>query len=248
MIGTGTLVNMAAIIAGAGLGTLVRGGLPERIRRTTLQGTGLAVLFIGISGTLAQMFKVDGAAITSEYGMLMILSLVIGSLVGSTLNLEQRLENIGGILQRLFRAGGKNSTFVEGFVSATILYCVGAMAILGSIEDGLTGNASTLYAKSILDGTTAIFFTATLGSGVFLSALSVGIYQGAITLLAGSLQPYLSDTLVSQMSLVGSVLIAGIGFNFLLEKKIAIGNLLPSVFVPVLFAIIRGFWPSIWPF
>ncbi len=243
MIGSGTLVNMAAIIAGAGLGTLARGGLPDRIRRTTLQGTGLAVLFVGISGALVQMFKIDGGAINSTNGMLMIMSLVIGSLVGSALNLEQRLENVGGILQRLFRADGENSTFVEGFVSATILYCVGAMAILGSIEDGLTGNATTLYAKSILDGTVAIFFTATLGSGVFLSAISVGIYQGAITLLAGTLQPYLSDTLVSQMSLVGSVLIAGIGLNFLLEKKIAIGNLLPAVFVPVLFAIARAIWP-----
>lgn len=243
MVGTGTLVNMAAIIAGAGLGTLARGGLPDRIRRTTLQGTGLAVLFVGISGALVQMFKIDGGAINSTNGMLMIMSLVIGSLIGSALNLEQRLENIGGILQRLFRRGGDQSTFVEGFVSATILYCVGAMAILGAIEDGLTGNATTLYAKSILDGTVAIFFTATLGSGVFLSALSVGIYQGAITLLAGTLQPYLSDTLVSQMSLVGSVLIAGIGLNFLLEKKIAIGNLLPAVFIPVLFAIMQSIWP-----
>ena len=117
------------------------------------------------------------------------------------------------------------------------------MAILGALEDGLTGNATTLYAKSILDGTVAIFFTATLGSGVFLSALSVGLYQGAITLMAQSLQPYMSDILVGQLSLVGSVLIAGIGLNFLLEKKIAIGNLLPAVFVPVLFAVFQSIWP-----
>lgn len=243
MIGSGTLVNMAAIVAGAGLGLIARGGLPERIRRTTLQGIGLAVLFVGISGTLVQMFKVEGDILTSTQGMLMILSLVIGSLVGAALNLEQRLENLGGLLQRLFRANGQNSTFVEGFVSATILYCVGAMAILGALEDGLTGNATTLYAKSILDGTVAIFFTATLGSGVFLSALSVGLYQGAITLMAQSLQPYMSDSLVSQLSLVGSVLIAGIGLNFLLEKKIAIGNLLPAVFVPILFAVFQSIWP-----
>ena len=119
-------------------------------------GIGLAVLFVGVSGTLVQMFKVEGEILTSNQGMLMILSLVIGSLVGAALNLEQRLENLGGLLQRLFRANGQNSTFVEGFVSATILYCVGAMAILGALEDGLTGNATTLYAKSILDGTVAI--------------------------------------------------------------------------------------------
>jgi hypothetical protein len=236
---------MAAILAGAGLGTLARGGLPERIRHTTLQGIGLAVLFIGISGTLVQMFKVEGDILTSNQGMLMILSLVIGSLVGGALNLEQRLESLGGLLQRLFRGRGNPgpSTFVEGFVSATILYCVGAMAILGALEDGLTGNATTLYAKSILDGTCAIFFTATLGSGVFLSVLPVGLYQGTITLLAKSLQPYMSDALVSQLSLIGSVLIAGIGFNFLSEKKIAIGNLLPAVFVPVLYAFFQTIWP-----
>jgi hypothetical protein len=243
MIGSGTLVNMAAIIVGAGLGLLARGGLPERIRRTTLQGIGLAVLFVGISGTLVQMLKVEGNILTSHQTMLMILSLVIGSLIGGALNLEQRLENLGGLMQRLFRVNGQNSTFVEGFVSATILYCVGAMSILGALEDGLTGHATTLYAKSILDGTVAIFFTATLGSGVFLSALSVGLYQGAITLMAQSLQPYMSDALVSQLSLVGSVLIAGIGLNFLLEKKIAIGNLLPAVFVPVLYAILQAIWP-----
>jgi uncharacterized membrane protein YqgA involved in biofilm formation len=234
---------MAAILAGAGLGTLARGGLPDRIRRTTLQGIGLAVSFVGISGALVQMLKVEGQALASYQGMLMILSMLIGSLIGAALNLEQRLENLGGVLQRLFRSGGSNSTFVEGFVSATILYCVGAMAILGSLEDGLTGNATTLYAKSILDGTVAIFFTATLGSGVFLSALSVGVYQGAITLLARFLQPYLSGNLIGQMSLVGSVLIAGIGFNFLSEKKIAIGNLLPAVFVPVFYALIQAIWP-----
>jgi uncharacterized membrane protein YqgA involved in biofilm formation len=234
---------MAAIVAGGGIGLLARNGLPERIRKTTLSGIGLAVLFVGISGTLTQMLKVEGQNLYSEQTMLMILSLVIGSLVGSALNLELRLEQVGGRLQRLFRATGQNSTFVEGFVSATILYCVGAMAILGALEDGLTGNATTLYAKAILDGTVAIFFTATLGSGVFLSALSVGAYQGLITLMARSLQPYMSDALVSQMSLVGSVLIAGIGVNFLSEKKIAIGNLLPAVFVPVLYAAAKAVWP-----
>lgn len=243
MIGSGTLVNMAAIVAGALVGTLARNGLPDRIRKTTLSGIGLAVIFVGISGALVQMFKVDGPVLTSSRTMLMILSIVIGSLVGSALNLEQRLENIGGHMQRLFRAGGQNSTFVEGFVSATILYCVGAMAILGSLEDGLTGNATTLYAKAILDGTVAIFFTATLGSGVFLSIIPVGLYQGTITLLASTLQPYMSTELISQMSLVGSVLITGIGLNFLSDKKIAIGNLLPSVFVPVLYAVFQPFWP-----
>ncbi|MDD2533970.1 MAG: DUF554 domain-containing protein [Eubacteriales bacterium] len=247
MIGTGTLVNMAAIIVGGGIGLAVRGGLPERIRRTTLSAIGLAVLVLGISGSLVQMFKLENGALTSTQGITMILALVIGSLIGGALNIEQRLENLGAILQKLFRVGDHHSTFVEGFVSATILYCVGAMAILGSLEDGLSGNATTLYAKSILDGTTAIFFTATLGPGVFLSALTVGIYQGSITLLARSVQPLMNDLLISQMSLVGSVLIAGIGFNFLSEKKIPVANLLPAVFIPILFQLAAYYIPF-WPF
>lgn len=247
MIGLGTLVNMGAIIAGGLVGLLVRGGLPDRIRKTTLSAIGLAVLTLGISGTLIQMFKIENGQLNSSQGMLMILSLVLGSLIGGALNLEQRLENLGAFLQKIFRAGDHHSTFVEGFVSATILYCVGAMAIIGSLEDGLTGNATTLFAKSVLDGTTAIFFTAALGPGVFLSALTVGLYQGAITLLASSVQPYMNAILISQLSLVGSVLIAGIGLNFLLEKKIPIANLLPAVFMPVIFQLASHYLPF-WPF
>ncbi len=247
MIGIGTLVNMGAIILGGLIGLLVRGGLPDRIRKTTLSGIGLAVLMLGISGTLVQMFKIENGQLASSQAMMMILSLVIGSLIGGALNIEQRLENLGAFLQKIFREGDHHSTFVEGFVSATILYCVGAMAILGSLEDGLTGNATTLYAKSVLDGTTAIFFTATLGPGVFLSALTVGVYQGAITLLASSVQPFMNDLLVSQLSLVGSVLIAGIGFNFLSDKKIPVANLLPAVFMPILFQLAAHYLPF-WPF
>lgn len=247
MIGTGTLVNMGAIILGGAIGLLTRGGLPDRMRRTTLSGIGLAVLMLGISGTLVQMFKLENGALTSTQGMIMILSLVTGSLIGGALNIEKRLENIGAVLQKVFRAGDHQSTFVEGFVSATILYCVGAMAILGALEDGLTGNATTLFAKSILDGTTAIFFTATLGPGVLLSALPVGLYQGAITLLAKTVQPLMNELLVSQLSLVGSVLIAGIGYNFLSEKKIPVGNLLPAVFMPIFFQLADRFVPF-WPF
>ncbi len=239
MIGIGTIVNTGAVIVGGVAGYFLKSGIPERYKNIVMQGIGLSVLFIGISGTIKEMITiVNGNKLDSQFTMLMIFSLVIGGLIGEFLKIEKRLENIGTWIQSKIPA--KGGSFSEGFVSASLIYCVGAMAIVGALEDGLTGNTSTLFAKSILDGVTAVIFGATMGIGVAFSSVSVLVYQGSITLLAGFVKPWLNDTVISQMSLIGGVLIFAIGLNLLEIKKIKIGNLLPAVFIPVLYYIIRN--------
>lgn len=237
MIGTGTIVNTAVIIAGGALGLLIKKGIPQRMKDTIMQGIGLAVLMVGLSGALQGLYKViAGGKLDRQYIMLMIFSLVIGGVSGELINIEDRLEKLGDWLKNKFSKGSGN--FTQGFVTASLIYCIGAMAIVGSLEDGLTGNANTLFAKSILDGVSSVIFSASLGVGVLFSSLPVFIYQGAITLAAGVIKPFLTDVTISQMSLVGSVLIFGIGINILGIKKINVANLLPAIFVPFAYYLI----------
>lgn len=237
MIGLGTIVNSAAIIAGSAAGLLVKSRLPERFKSIVMQAIGLSVMIIGLSGTLQGIYKVvDGGRLDRQFIMTMIFSLVLGSILGELINIENLLDKVGQWFQSKFSKSG--GTFTEGFVTASLIYCIGAMAIVGSLEDGLTGNTSTLFAKSILDGVSAVVFSATMGVGVAFSALPVFIYQGAITLLAGFVKPWLADSLIIQMSLVGSILIMGIGFNILEIKKIRVGNMLPAIFMPIIFYLV----------
>jgi len=234
MVGLGTVVNTVAIIIGALAGLLLKNGISERYKKILMQALGLSVLMIGVSGTLQGMFKVmDSGKLDRLYIMTMIFSLVIGSLIGETLNIEKGLDNLGKKLQKKF--SGAEGSFAEGFVTASLVYCVGAMAIMGALEDGLLGNYSTLFAKSILDGVSAVVFSATLGIGVLFSSVPVLLYQGSITLLAGALKPLLTPEVISQISLVGSVLILGIGLDVLEIKKIKVGNMLPSIFIPIIY-------------
>lgn len=241
MIGLGTVVNTAAIIAGGVAGTFIKSGLPERFKKIVMQAIGLAVLLIGVSGTLQGMYKVlDGGKLDRQYTMLMIFSLVIGAIAGEWLNIEDKLEKLGQWFQARFAKGGGN--FAEGFVTASLIYCVGAMAIVGALEDGLTGSTGTLFAKSILDGVSAVVFAATLGPGVAFAALPVLVYQGGITVMASFIEPFLTPEVITQVSLVGSVLILGIGLTMLEIKKIKVGNMLPAILVPFVYYIIKSCW------
>ncbi len=241
MIGLGTLVNMGAILLGASVGSLLQGVLRERFQVTIMNGLGLAVMFIGISGALQGIFVVEGNGLETANIMLMIASLAIGGFLGEWIDIETRLERLGEKLKaRLKVKGEKGKNFVDGFVSSSLLFCVGAMAIIGSLNDGLSGDATMLYAKAVIDGTTAIFFASTLGVGVFFSILPLGLYQGLITISARYIEPFLGDVLISEISLIGSVLIFGIGINMLFGKKIKVGNLLPAVLVPVCYGMIKG--------
>ena len=236
MIGLGTLVNAAAILLGTAAGVIIKTGLPQRFKDTVLQGIGLSILFVGISGALQGILRPSTSGFDRIFLMETIVFLVVGAVLGELAKIEQRLEHAGEAIQKRFSGDTRVS---EGFVTATLIFCVGAMAIVGSLEDGLSGNRTTLYAKAVLDGVISLVLASTLGAGVGLSALSVLLYQGTITLLASSLRPLLTPDVIAQMSIAGSVLIAAIGFNMLRMPKIRVGNLLPAIFLPPLWFAAR---------
>lgn len=241
MRGFGTIINIVTILIGATIGMLLKGGLPERFEKTVKSAAGLSTIVIGITSTLSEMFSVssDGTISTNNL-MLMVISLVIGAISGEAIDIEDKLEKLGNFCKSKASFLAKdNPKFVDGFVSTSLLFCVGAMAIVGSIQDGLVGDYTILAAKAVLDGVMSVVLAASLGSGVFLSVIAVGVYQGGITVLASLLEPVMTDVLIGQMSLVGSVLVLGIGFNLLFDKKVVkVGNLLPAVLIPVFYQII----------
>lgn len=222
----GTIVNTVAILLGGVLGLIFRRGISDRFKTTVMQGLGLAVFMIGLAG-----------ALRSENILLLIFSMVIGSLVGEAMNIEDKLDRFGKWIEG--RSGQGEGQVAKGFVVASLMYCVGAMAIVGALESGLTGNHETLYAKSLLDGVTAVIFASTLGIGVLFSAGSVLVYQGAITLAAGALAAVLVDSVIVEMSAIGGLLIMGIAMNILEFKRVPVGNMLPAVFVPLLYPAVE---------
>ena len=241
MVGLGTLANMAAIIVGAAVGLILKEVLRQRFKDTIMNALGLAVLFIGISGSLQGLLVVTKEGIDTANIMLMIISLALGAFIGELINIEAKLERIGEFIKVSLKVKGeKGQNFVEGFVSSSLLFCIGAMAIIGALKDGLTGDASTLYAKAVIDGTVSIFIASTLGIGVFFSVIPLGIYQGLITLLAKYIEPYLNDRLILNISFIGSVLIFGIGINMIFGKKIKCGNILPAVLIPILYELVKN--------
>jgi uncharacterized membrane protein YqgA involved in biofilm formation len=222
-------VNAAAIIGGTALGLLLKRGIPERYQVTIMQGLGMVIAVIGVQMAL-------------QGNMLILVgSLVFGSLLGEWLALDSLLDEAGRRLAGLvagFAQGTAGDSLRDGFVTATLVYCVGAMSIVGSIEDGLTGNASILLVKSLLDGTTAIFFASSMGVGVAFSAVSVLLYQGAITLAASFLSGFLSDVVIKEMSAAGGVMILGIALVMLKISAIRLANLLPALPCAVVFTLL----------
>ena len=219
MILIGTIVNVAAICAGALVGRYAGRFIPNRIRQTVMAGLGLTVLLIGLQ-----------LALKSKQPMIVIGSLILGGVFGELLQIEARLESFGLWLQGRFVGAGN---IAEGFVAASLLYCVGAMAIMGALQDGLNGTPTILYAKAALDGVASIALASTLGIGVLFSALSVAIYQGVITVAAESAKSLLTDTVVLEMNAVGGLLIVAIGLDLIGIKRLPVGNMLPAVFVAV---------------
>ena len=245
MIGLGTIINCALVIAGSSIGLFAKGGLKKRFEETIFSAIGLAVTFIGLGGAISQFLTLGDGSLTTQYTMLMVLSLVFGAVIGEALNIERHLDNLGEKIKSKLPPKLTGNTFVEGFVSASMLFCIGAMAIVGALEDGLTGDYTTLMAKSVIDGITALLLSASLGFGVMMSAIPILIYQGGITLLAQFIKPYLTDELINQMSCVGSVLIVAIGINMIFGKKIKVGNLLPAILIPVIIMLLKQVFPSL---
>ncbi len=239
MIGLGTIINVVAIIGGSTIGMLARKGIPDHLQNAVMKVLGLATLFIGISGTLSEMLVVTEEGISTRGVMLMIISLVLGTVAGELLRIEERLESLGDRLKNLKLFTGAGSHVTEGFVTATLVVSIGAMAIIGSFNDGLGQGIDVLVTKSILDFVSTMIFASTLGVGVLCSCIPMGIYQGLLTLLARFLKPLFEGTnIVSDLSLVGSVLIFGIGINLLFSKSIKVGNLLPALLAPVIYGLL----------
>ncbi|MDO5674193.1 MAG: DUF554 domain-containing protein [bacterium] len=231
----GTLVNAAAIVAGGLIGLFFRKGIGPRYEESIRMALGLATTLVGAKG-----------AILAESELLvLIFSLVIGTVIGEWLDIEGRMEHFGKWLQQWLQRrmpGGKNggnADFGRAFVSATLLFCVGSMAIVGSLESGLSGNHQTLFAKASLDGLISVVFASSLGPGVLLSALPVLLYQGSLTLAATLLKPLLTAVTVANMSAVGGLLIVVIGGNLLGVTKIRVGNMLPAIFLPLIYQLLR---------
>ncbi len=240
MFGLGTIVNTAAVIAGSLVGILLKRGINERISSSLMKAIGCATIFIGASGALSEMLAVTDSGISTQGIMLLCVSLALGTVVGELLKIEEKLESMGDRMKRMKIFASSSGYFTEGFVSATLVVCIGAMAIIGPIKDALEGDTSILFTKSILDFMSTMIFASTLGVGVMCSAIPMFIYQGAFTLFAGAVEPYLyslgDGNLVGNLSMVGSVLIFGVGVNLAFGKKLRVGNMLPALLVPVLYA------------
>jgi uncharacterized membrane protein YqgA involved in biofilm formation len=244
MRGLGTVLNVGAILVGSALGVLIGHRLPERTRRTVTDALGLVTLVIGGLNIVALRDPDYAAAVGTGGTLLVVLgALVIGGIVGSLLRIERRLEGLGGWLQRKLVRGSSTSrgTFVEGFVDASLVFCIGPLAILGSLSDGLGRGIEQLALKSTLDGFASLAFAASLGWGVAASALSVGVWQGLLTVLSAVLGTLLSAALIASVTATGGVLLLGVGLRLLGIKQVAVGDLLPALVVaPLLTALVAA--------
>ena len=234
---TGSIINALAIIAGSCAGMALKwaaahfssrlssraGELGHRLQDVIMQGVALCVMYIGITGSLK-----------GQNTLVAILSMVLGAIIGESLDLDAKMHRLGDWVQaKTSRFVGGSTSVSEGFVTASLLFCVGAMAIVGSLENGLTGNYDTLKAKSMLDGISAIVFASSLGIGVMFSAVAVLLYQGSISALASFISPFLGDAVIAEMSCVGSLLILALGMNVLGMTKIKVMNLVPACLLPM---------------
>lgn len=237
MIGLGTLINVAGIIAGGLFGKLFGRFLTERYQDSLSKACGVSVLFIGISGALEGMLKLENDSIVSQNAMLVVLSLAIGTFFGELLNLEDKMEHFGEWL-KIKSGNSKEKNFVEAFVTASLTVCIGAMAIVGSIQDGIFGDYSILATKAVLDFIIILVMTCSLGKGCAFSAIPVAILQGGITLLAQFIKPLMTEAALYNLSLVGSILIFCVGINLVWGKKIRVANLLPSIIIAIIMAFL----------
>jgi len=217
----GTIVNTLAVAAGGAIGLLLKKGIPQKITDAVMQGLALCVIFMGVSG-----------ALEGSKTLAMIVAMALGAVVGTLLDLDGRLNKLGDTIEAKMGPGGQGR-IATGFVTASLLYCVGALSIVGSLQSGLTGDHSMLYTKSMLDFISSIVLCASLGVGVILSAVTLFLYQGVITLLAQALAPILTDAVIAEMTCVGSLLIIGMGLNMLGVTKIKIMNYVPAIFIVI---------------
>ena len=233
MPGLGTLINGLAVIAGGLLGLVFRRGLPQRFQDTLMQALGLSSIFIGISGSLEKMLQIQNGFVSVQGTLLAVLSLAAGALLGEWINLERRFEQLGLWLKK--KTGSeKDSRFMQGFLTASLTICIGAMAIVGALQDGLSADPSLLITKAVLDCLIIMIFTSAFGKGAIFSVIPLVFFQGSITILAQFIAPLLTAPMFDNLSMIGSMLIFCIGINLMFNTKIRVANLLPALLIAIL--------------
>lgn len=236
MIGLGTIINSGGIILGGAMGLLFGRFLKERFQESLTVACGISVLFIGIAGAMEGMLHIEGGTTGSGRTLPIVICLALGALVGEAIDIESRFERFGEWLKRK-TGNAKDKNFVTGFVTASLTVCIGAMAIVGAIQDGISGDWSILATKAILDFVIIMVMTASLGKGCIFSAIPVFLLEGAVTLLAVFIKPLMTDAALENLSLIGSVLIFCVGLNLVWGKKVRVANLLPSIIFAVIAAL-----------
>ena len=239
MYGLGTIINTAAIVAGGLFGHFFGRFLKENTQDTLTKVCGVSTLFIAISGAMEGMLVVEGSSVSSQNAMLIIICLAVGALIGELLNIEGAFERFGEWL-KIKTGNAKDKSFVDAFVTASLTVCIGAMAIVGSIQDGITGDYSILAMKAVLDLIIIAVMTCSLGKGAVFSAIPVAMFQGSITLLAGFVRTIMTEAALANLSLIGNVLIFCVGINLVWGKKIRVANLLPAIVIAVIAAFLPG--------
>lgn len=235
--GLGTLINAGLIVLGGLLGLAAGKRLTKRFQDTLMSAMGVSILFMSVGGAMAEMLTVEGGSLTTQGTMMMILSLAAGGLLGELLDIESALERFGAFLKEKTGNAG-DARFTGAFVDASLTVCVGAMAVIGAINDGIYGDRTVLVTKGILDCVIILVMTGSLGKGCIFSAIPVAIFQGCVTLLARLIEPIMTARALSNLSLVGSVLIFCVGLNLAFGKKVKVANLLPSIVFAVAFAFV----------
>ena len=237
MFGMGTIINTGAIVIGGFLGYFFGGFLKERHQSSLNMACGVCVLFIGIAGALEGMLSIQGQKLVSGNSMLVIVCLALGALIGEIINIEDRFERFGEWL-KIKTGNAKDKKFVDGFVTASLTVCIGAMAIVGSIQDGILGDYSILALKAVLDLIIIMVMTCSMGKGCAFSAIPVAVFQGSITLLSKLIEPIMTDAALANLSLIGSILIFCVGVNLVWGKKVRVANLLPAIVIAVVIAFL----------
>lgn len=237
MIGIGTMMNVAGVLAGGLIGSVFGKIVTQRYQEALMKVCGLSVIFIGISGALEKMMIISGNQLSSGGTMMIIGSFTVGTLVGEWLNIEEKMERFGQWLKEK-SGNAKDQLFVEGFVTTSLTICIGAMAIVGSIQDGLFGDYSILAAKAVLDFIIVVVLTSTMGKGCIFSAIPVAILQGTITILAQFMEPIMTDAALHNLSLTGSMLIFCVGVNLFWGKMIKVANMLPTIVIAAAWAFL----------
>ena len=233
MPGLGTLINGLAVITGGLLGLVFRRGLPQRFQDTLMQALGLSSIFIGISGSLEKMLQIQNGFVSVQGTLLAVLSLAAGALLGDWINLEHRFEQLGLWLKK--KTGSeKDSRFMQGFLTASLTICIGAMAIVGALQDGLSADPSLLITKAVLDCLIIMIFTSAFGKGAVFAVFTLVFFQGSITILAQFIAPLLTAPMFDNLSMIGSMLIFCVGINLMFNTKIRVANLLPALLIAIL--------------